>query len=100
MIRALRITFVTGIILLFWHILVVLTDLPAFILPSPIRVATALFGNMELIGQHAMVTMTEIVIGLCLGTILGILTAILLAQSSIARLIVRPMMLLSQALHL
>ena len=53
--RALRIIFVTGTLLLMWHILVVATGLPAFILPSPMRVATALFGNLELISQHAIV---------------------------------------------
>ena len=90
MIRALRIAFVAGTILLMWHILVVVTGLPTFILPSPMRVATALFGNMELISQHAMVTMAEVLIGLCLGTILGVITAISLAQSQLARLVLRP----------
>ena len=96
--RALRIIFVTGIILIMWHILVVATGLPAFILPSPMRVATALFVNIELISKHAIVTMTEVLIGLCLGTILGVITAISLAQSQVVRLVVRPMMVLSQAL--
>ena len=98
MTRTLRITFVSGTILLMWHILVVATGLPAFILPSPMRVAMALFDNMELISQHAMVTMAEVLLGLCLGTVLGVITAISLAQSQVARLVVRPMMVLSQAL--
>ena len=96
--RALRIIFVTGIILIMWHVLVVATGLPAFILPSPMRVATVLFVNIELISKHAIVTMTEVLIGLCLGTILGVITAISLAQSQVVRLVVRPMMVLSQAL--
>ena len=96
--RALRISVVTGTVLLMWHILVVATGLPAFILPSPTRVAMALFSNMELISQHALVTMTEVLMGLCLGATLGVITAILLAQSQMARLLVRPMMVLSQAL--
>lgn len=96
--RALRITFVTGTILIMWHAVVVVTGLPAFILPSPIRVATALFVNVELISEHAIVTMAEVLMGLFLGTILGVITAISLAQSKMVRLVVRPMMVLSQAL--
>ena len=98
MIRALRITAVTGFILLLWHMLVVMTGLPAFILPSPMRVATALFSNLELIGHHATVTIAEVLIGLCLGAVFGVITAISLALSPMARLVVRPMMVLSQAL--
>ena len=98
MIRALRITAVTGVILMLWHMLVVMTGLPAFILPSPMRVATALFSNLELIGHHATVTIAEVLIGLCLGAVFGVITAISLALSPMARLVVRPMMVLSQAL--
>jgi putative hydroxymethylpyrimidine transport system permease protein len=98
MIRALRIAGVTALILLLWHFLVLATGLPAFILPSPARVATALFSNLELIAHHASVTMAEVMIGLLLGTLLGVVTAISLAMSSLARLVVRPMMVLSQAL--
>ena len=98
MIRVLRIAAVTGVILLLWHMLVVMTGLPAFILPSPMRVATALFSNLELIGHHATVTIAEVLIGLCLGAILGVVTAISLALSPVSRLVVRPMMVISQAL--
>ena len=98
MIRALRIIGVTMFILSLWHLLVVLTGLPAFILPSPARVGMALVGNLELIAHHASVTMAEVMIGLLLGAVLGVMTAISLAQSPIARVVVRPMMVLSQAL--
>ena len=98
MMRALRIIGVTMFILSLWHLLVVLTGLPAFILPSPARVGMALIGNLELIAHHASVTMAEVMIGLLLGAVLGVATAISLAQSPIARVVVRPMMVLSQAL--
>jgi putative hydroxymethylpyrimidine transport system permease protein len=89
---------VTGIIVGLWQALVVLADLPAFILPSPMRVGQALWANAELIAGHAMVTLTEVLIGLGLGAVLGAVTAIGLALSPLARLVVRPMMVLSQAL--
>ena len=98
MTRLLAVGAVVGIIIGLWQALVVLADLPAFILPSPMRVGQALWANAELIAGHAMVTLTEVLIGLGLGAVLGALTAIGLALSPLARLVVRPMMVLSQAL--
>lgn len=98
MTRLLAIGAVVGIIIGLWQGLVVLADLPAFILPSPMRVGQALWANAELIAGHAMVTLTEVLIGLGLGAVLGAATAIGLALSPLARLVVRPMMVLSQAL--
>ena len=98
MTRLLAIGAVVGIIMGLWQALVVLADLPAFILPSPMRVGQALWANAELIAGHAMVTLTEVLIGLGLGAVLGAVTAIGLALSPLARLVVRPMMVLSQAL--
>ena len=98
MTRLVGVCVVVGIIFGLWQALVVMTDLPAFILPSPMRVGQALWGNAELITGHAMVTLSEILIGLGLGAMLGAATAIGLAMSPLARLVVRPMMVLSQAL--
>ena len=98
MTRLLAVGAVVVIFIWLWQALVVLADLPAFILPSPMRVGQALWANAELIAGHAMVTLTEVLIGLGLGAVLGAVTAIGLALSPLARLVVRPMMVLSQAL--
>ena len=98
MIRLMRFVTVSAGLILLWHLLVVLTDLPPFILPGPMRVATALFGNIELISQHALVTIAEVLLGLGLGSLLGAMTAIGLAISPLARTMLRPMMVISQAL--
>jgi len=98
MTRLLAVGAVVVIFIWLWQALVVLADLPAFILPSPMRVGQALWANAELIAGHAMVTLTEVLIGLGLGAVLGAATAIGLALSPLARLVVRPMMVLSQAL--
>ena len=98
MIRLMRFVIVSAGLILIWHLLVVLTDLPPFILPGPMRVATALFGNIELISQHALVTIAEVLLGLGLGSLLGAMTAIGLAISPLARTMLRPMMVISQAL--
>ncbi|MGB1924052.1 MAG: ABC transporter permease [Candidatus Puniceispirillaceae bacterium] len=98
MIRLMRFVIVSAGLILLWHLLVELTDLPPFILPGPMRVATALFGNIELISQHALVTIAEVLLGLGLGSLLGAMTAIGLAISPLARTMLRPMMVISQAL--
>lgn len=98
MIRLMRFAAVSASLILLWHLLVVITGLPPFILPGPMRVAAALTVNIELIGYHAVVTMAEILLGLGLGSLLGAMTAIGLAISPMARTMLRPMMVISQAL--
>ena len=93
-----RFVVVTACLLLFWHFLVIFADLPKFILPSPMLVMETFISNFSLIFKHAIVTGSEILLGLLAGTVLGSFTAICLAISPLARTIVRPMMVLSQAL--
>ena len=82
---------------LVWHFLVIAADLPKFILPSPFLVAVSLKHNFGLIVQHGVITLTEVLLGLLAGSFLGGMTAIGLAISPIARTVMRPMMVLSQA---
>tara|TARA_B100000686_G_scaffold245712_1_gene254975 strand:+ start:176 stop:916 length:741 start_codon:yes stop_codon:yes gene_type:complete len=93
-----RFVVVTSCLLLFWHFLVIFANLPKFILPSPMLVMETFISNFSLIFKHAIVTGSEILLGLLAGTALGSFTAICLAISPLARTIVRPMMVLSQAL--
>ena len=46
-----------------WQAIVSLTGVPHFILPSPAKVWGTLIGSRELIGEHALITMTEVVLG-------------------------------------
>ena len=93
-----RLILVTVALFLLWHFLVISADLPKFILPSPFLVMQTFVSNFSLILKHAVVTGSEIILGLLAGTVLGSFTAICLAISPVARTIVRPMMVLSQAL--
>lgn len=80
-----------------WQALVALADLPPFILPGPLRVAEALWTGRALLAEHALVTAAEVLIGLGLGASLGAVTAVGLAASPFARALLRPMLVLSQA---
>ncbi|MFV0334526.1 MAG: ABC transporter permease [Tropicimonas sp.] len=81
-----------------WQALVTLGDLPPFILPGPLRVARALWDNAGLIAFHAAITAGEVLAGLVLGAALGVATALLLAVSPVARYLIRPALVATQAL--
>lgn len=81
-----------------WQGLVWVADLPPFILPGPGRVALALWQNAGLIAGNALITLTEVVAGLIIGAVLGAATALGLALSPAARRVVRPVLVITQAL--
>ncbi|WP_371223089.1 ABC transporter permease [Roseovarius sp. 2305UL8-3] len=87
-----------GVAIALWQALVAWTGVPRFILPGPGLVAETLWTSRALIAEHAMTTMIEVLLGLALGAILGGATAIGLAASPMARSLIRPMMVFSQAI--
>lgn len=95
---ALRPIAVTLVVLALWEAVVRVFALPPFILPGPARVATALAENAALIAGHAVVTATEVVAGLILGSLLGAGTALWLAVAPRARAVLEPILVLTQAL--
>lgn len=81
-----------------WQGVVWLTDVPQFILPSPGRVVQTGWEYRRLILENTLVTGTEVALGLVLGTVLGALTAILLASSQRLHRLVMPLLILTQAI--
>ncbi|HEY9038748.1 MAG TPA: ABC transporter permease [Roseovarius sp.] len=80
-----------------WQALILLTGVPRFILPGPALVAKTLWTSRALIAHHTVITAIEVLAGLALGATLGGVTAIALAASPLARQLVRPMLIFSQA---
>lgn len=80
-----------------WQAIVTLTGVPHFILPSPKQVAITLFESRALIAWHASVTITEVLVGLVIGSVLGMATAIQLMISPVLRRLLLPIMVFSQA---
>ncbi len=80
-----------------WQALILLTGVPRFILPGPALVAETLWTSRALIAHHTVITAIEVLAGLALGATLGGATAIALAASPLARQLVRPMLIFSQA---
>lgn len=83
--------------LLLWQGIVWLTGVPSFILPSPLRVAQAALDNRVLIAENALVTATEVILGLITGTVLGAFTAVQFATSDRLQRLVMPLLIFTQA---
>ncbi|MEP6267040.1 MAG: ABC transporter permease [Paracoccaceae bacterium] len=83
--------------LLLWYGLVLATNAPHFILPSPWRVAQAAWDNRLLIAENALVTINEVALGLTLGALLGALTAVQLASSRRLHRLIMPFLVFTQA---
>ncbi|PRY77526.1 putative hydroxymethylpyrimidine transport system permease protein [Yoonia maritima] len=80
-----------------WQALVWVTDAPHFILPAPWRVAKAAFESRALIAEHAVVTGTEVILGLIIGASLGAITAIQLAAFPRLARLTLPLLVFTQA---
>ena len=81
-----------------WQGIIWVTELPRFILPGPLLVAETIWKSRALLAEHAVITIAEVLIGLVLGAVLGGLSAIGLAASPLARALVKPMLVFSQAI--
>ncbi len=84
-------------LLAIWQGVVWATGAPPFILPSPARVAEAMWTSRALIAEHGIITLVEVLAGLALGAGLGAATAIQLTLSPAARRVVLPALVFSQA---
>ncbi|WP_282609302.1 ABC transporter permease [Pelagibius sp. Alg239-R121] len=85
-------------LLVVWQLLVSITGVAAFILPAPLSVLSALFAQWPLLLSHAGVTISEILLGLGLGMLLGCSSALVIANFRSARLWILPVLVVSQAI--
>lgn len=84
--------------LLVWQSIVSLTGVQKFILPSPLLVAETWWASRALIAEHTLITAKEVLIGLAIGIPLGVFTALNLAASKLARTLLSPILVFTQAL--
>ncbi|MCP5150322.1 MAG: ABC transporter permease [Ectothiorhodospiraceae bacterium] len=80
-----------------WQVAVWVSGAPAFILPSPLRVASAWWQHAGEIVRHLGVTVAEIVLGLGCGLVLGVVSALLVGYFRPARRWLLPVLVASQA---
>ena len=80
-----------------WQTIVWVTQAPPYILPGPLPVLKIMGERADFLASHAGVTVTEILLGLLLGTVLGVISAILVHQLRPARRWLFPLLVVSQA---
>jgi putative hydroxymethylpyrimidine transport system permease protein len=80
-----------------WQLFCWASEVPAFLLPAPSRVALALWDRWDIILRHAGTTLVEILAGLALGTLAGGAMALLLAAWPPGRRWLLPLLVVSQA---
>lgn len=85
-------------ILAVWQLLVLLTGVPAYILPGPWPVASALISHLPTLTGHLATTAMEILLGLLLGTLLGSSCALTMIASPLLKRWMLPLLVISQAL--
>lgn len=92
-----RLFCIVFILLCVWWLLVFVTDVPSFILPAPQTVFVTLWQLKSLLLPHLFITLFEILGGLILGVLLGLIFAINMQLFYSVRLWLLPILLFSQA---
>jgi NitT/TauT family transport system permease protein len=82
-----------------WQAIVLIGDYPPYILPGPAVVAERFVSGWQdgIIGPHFWTTLREVLLGLTVGGIAGVLTGILLARSRLAARMLSPYIVAAQA---
>lgn len=98
--KALRALTIACGLLLLWQALVSATGVAPYILPGPLLVGQVFLDDnkVELLFAHAVVTGSEIALGLLFGCVLGCLSAVLVASSPPVRRWLMPVLVVSQAI--
>ncbi|MCZ2112438.1 MAG: ABC transporter permease [Anaerolineae bacterium] len=88
------------LLLLIWHLVVVWSGYPAFILPGPLDVSAA-FARLMRDGRlirHTLVTLSEVLPGLAIGVTIALPLGYLLTKSPLAERLISPYLIASQAI--
>ncbi len=92
-----KIPIIAGIVAT-WYLIILVTKIPPYILPTPLQVVKAFYSHYPLILWHAALTFSQIGFGLIIASILGILMALLLDRYQEMQEWLRPVLLILQAM--
>lgn len=95
---ALRLMISTAIIVGLWQLVVVVFDMPSFILPTPLDVFERLVSRFDVLMKHTLVTGQEIVLGLLLGLSMGLFFALQMLLFKPLKRWLLPILIASQAI--
>ena len=95
---ALRALCVAVALVVIWQAIVTIFQPPPFLLPDPARVFAALVHRPDLWRVHAVTTLSESLIGLVAGAVLGAGLALTMSFLPLSRPVLLPVMVVSQAI--
>ena len=81
-----------------WEFCCVYFNLPPFMLPPPSKIFMSIYTNCDLLLKHASYTLVEILASIFIGTIIGVITALIISSSERLKLWVMPILLASQSI--
>ena len=84
--------------LLIWQLVVFVTGAPHYILPGPVPVFHAIVNHSSTLLGHLQTTLTEILLGILLGSFLGVTTALIMTLSPLLKRWMLPVLVISQAI--
>jgi NitT/TauT family transport system permease protein len=90
-----------GLVLLgFWELMVLTSNISALVLPAPSAVALALWNGLTsgYLWPHILRTSTEVLLGLLLGTTMGFAGGVALGESARMRRVLMPYVVISQVI--
>ncbi len=96
--RVFKILVITLALLGLWQLMISLFSVPHYIFASPVDVAKTLAEKWEVLLKHGWVTLSEILLGLLLGFLFGVLSALMLNAFSRLSGLFMPLLVLIQAI--
>lgn len=85
-------------LLLLWQSVIVVFNLPHYMLPKPLDVFSKLIDSYDLLLEHTLVTLQEIIIGIVLGAFFGLSSAFALFYFKRIEKYLLPILVISQAI--
>lgn len=96
--KTLRMVVLGSGLLLLWQLVVFLTDAPHYILPGPVPVGRAIVSHWSILLHHLQTTLTEILLGIIIGSVSGIIAALVMILSPVLKRWLLPVLVMSQAI--
>lgn len=87
-----------ALLLLIWEVIVRIMDVPLYILPAPSNIGAALWNMKGMLGEHLAATLSETLLGIMFAVLFGVLFALILHAIPLLRLMLYPLLALSQAI--
>lgn len=94
----LRVAISTAVILGLWQLIIVVFQMPSFILPAPVDVLHRLVSRYDVLLAHTWITAQEILLGLGLGLSMGLLFALQMLLFEPLKRWLLPLLIASQAI--